>query len=976
MRVTTRIYKGEELPPAPAFSVCLERFQGLARMSNESPSQNWARLKTLFAELLPLSADERSARIHVECGDDAWLRNELISLLSSHEDSAALLDTPLEARATAMFRPGSSEVDPTLPAQIGPYRPLRLLGSGGMGAVYLAERSDGAFTQCVALKLIHGGFTHVEARARFLRERRILAGLRHPGIAQLFDGGVSEQGLPYFTMEWVEGEPITNWCDAQALDVASRVDLFLRVLDAVAYAHRHLVVHRDIKPANLLVTARGEPKLLDFGIAKLLDGSEDATQTSHSRPFTPSYAAPEQLFNEAITTATDVYALGALLYELLSGRAPRRLRLHQGVVADSSEFERAPPRLSVALAESQSGNVDSARAEALAARQRHLQSGDLDQIVRIALQRQPDQRYPGVDAMADDLRAWRAHRPLLSRPTPWTLRARKYLRRHWRALGAAAALLMAIGAGLAGSLYQARQAEREARTSAEVRRVLTDLFSAADPNVAQGRDISVRQLLDQGRHRVMNELSESPEVRAQLLYDMGRIYRSLGEDRIAVEIFDAALPGLPTDADRSRLLTERALSLDMMRELDRAKADAEQALRLAPALDDAHVAAVVALATIELSLDQFDAGAARLQLLREVLTDSAQSAERDQHLSQVTTQLAMLRAQQGRWDEAEKLMREGIALSDAQPNDPDRGVEQVNLGEILQKLSRNDEAEAALRLGIAQHTRILGPTHPLTLGARKELALVLIQQRRFDEGDREYRETIDLYKATLGEQHPATGLALHNYAVAQYNRSNYAEAETLIRAALAIAERDLLPTHERVAVARLVLAASMLETGKLDAAVPMLEEYLRVMRERGVANTLPSALNTLAIAYIKQGRTQEALKLNAECLQIEAGLPGFLPKNSFWTRVIAARAHFVAGRVEQAARMQTEVLAEWREAFGSDLGPRAAALMVELATSLSALHRDVPQARALLEEAIAIRSAKMGATHALTLEAQAQLAAM
>lgn len=942
-------------------------------MTHPSPPQDWPRLKTLFAELLPLSKSERSERIDAECAENAWLRGELIALLSSHEATGALLDIPLEARATLLFAAVEDDVDVALPEQIGPYRPLSLLGSGGMGAVYLAARSDGAFEQRVALKLIHAGFTPMEARGRFLRERQILAGLRHPGIAQLFDGGVTEQGLPYFTMEWVEGEPITTWCDAQGLDVEARLDLFLHVLDAVAYAHRRLVVHRDIKPANLLVNARGEPKLLDFGIAKLLDGSEEVTQTSHSRPFTPTYAAPEQLYNEAITTATDVYALGVLLYELLAGRAPRRLRQNQSVVGDSAEFERTPPRLSLALAETLSANTDAACAVALAARERHLQSGELDQIVRIALARQPEQRYASVDAMAEDVRAWRAHRPLLSRPTPWSLRARKYLRRHWRALGVLATLVTAIGVGVASSLYQARQAEREEHTSAQVRRVLTDLFSAADPNVAQGRDISVRQLLDQGRYRVMHELAESPELRAQLLFDMGRIYRSLGENQIAVELLDAALPAMPSDTDRARVLTERALSLDSMRELGRAQADAEQAVRLVPRLGDEHVAAVVALATIELSLDHFDAGAQRLQSLREALLAQAQSAGRSLRLAHVTSELAMLRTQQGRWDEAETLMREGIALSGAQPDQPDRGVDQVNLGEILGKLGRFDEAEKALLQGIALHTRVLGPTHPLTLGARKELAMVLIKQRRFDEGDREYRETIELYKETLGAQHPATGLAEHNYAVAQYNRSNYAQAEVLVRSALAIAERDLPPTHERVAAARLVLAASMLETGKHDEAVPMLETHLQMMRERGVPNMLPSALNTLAIGYIKQGRADAALQLSAECLRIEASLPGFVPKNSFWTRVIAARAEYVAGRVERALQAQTQVLSDYREAYAADLGPRTAAVMVDLVNSLSKLQRDPAQVRALLEEVIVIRTDKLGAAHPLTKEAQVQL---
>jgi len=940
---------------------------------NPTPASDWSRRKALFVELAPLPPAERERRLDAECAGEPALRAALLDLLVSHDTAHALIDAPIAAGSAVMFDDGTQAQ--TLPPAIGPYRPLRLLGSGGMGAVYLAERRDDGFEQLVALKLIHAGFTHAEARVRFLRERQILAGLRHPGIAQLYDGGLSDQGLPYFTMEWIEGESITTWCERRQLDGAARVDLFLRVLDAVAYAHRHLVVHRDIKPANLLVDRLGQPKLLDFGIAKLLDGSEDATQTSHSRPFTPAYAAPEQLFNETITTATDIYALGALLYELLSGRVPRRTVVRQGVVADAGGFERDPSRLSAAFDE-RAASAD-AQAQALALRRRReLRSGDLDQIVRRALQRRPDDRYASVDALAEDLRAWRAFRPLASRPTALRQRAMKFLRRHWRSVSVTAALAGVLIAASVISLHQARVAEREARTSNEVRRMLTELFAAADPSVAQGRAISVRELLDQSRHRVLHELGDAPAVRAQLLLDMGRIYHALGEDPIALELLDAALPAMEQDRDRARVLMTRATSLDALGRLEPARVDAGRALGLVPALDDDHVEAVLTLAEVELSLDLIDAAAGRAQRLRDALARTASSAERDRRLSTTLGFLARLREQQGQWREAEQLMRSAIGLTHLDPDHPDQGVDQVNLGIILQSLARFDEAEQALRLGIAQHTRILGADHPLTLGARQELAVVLTQLRRLDEADSEYRAIIERFDHTLGSDHPQSALARHNFATTQYARGNYAQAEDLARQALTVAERTLPPTHERVVVARMVMAASMLETGKLDAAVAILEDCLRLTRERGVRNSLPSALNTLAIGYIKQGHSREALALTAETLAVEASLPGFDPKTSYWTRVIRARAQFAAGDYELALTEQRQLLADYRRSYGNDLGPRAATLMSELAATLNVLGRDQAQARALLDEVIAIRRTKIGAQHPATREAEAQRAAL
>jgi serine/threonine-protein kinase len=303
--------------------------------------------------------------------------------------------------------------DPLIDSRVGPYRLLRLLGEGGMGRVFLAERADGEFRQQVALKLMRPGFASGEINERFRRERELLARLAHPNIAQLHDGGVSADRSPYFTLEYVEGEPVVAWCDAHKLPIHARLELLLKICDAVQYAHRNLIVHRDLKPSNILVTAAGEPKLLDFGIAKALDADHEAGLTgTQSQPMTREYAAPEQVLGEPITTATDVYALGVLLYELLSGHLPYA-RAERGDVSWAKAIvEEQPEPLTRAIARSAArpidadeGDIASARSATFAALRRTVR-GDLDRIVQHALEKAPEARYGSVTAFADDVRAY------------------------------------------------------------------------------------------------------------------------------------------------------------------------------------------------------------------------------------------------------------------------------------------------------------------------------------------------------------------------------------------------------------------------------------------------------------------------------------------------------------------------------------------------------------------------------------------
>jgi serine/threonine protein kinase/tetratricopeptide (TPR) repeat protein len=425
--------------------------------------ERWARTKGVFGEAFAREGDARAAFLEEACGGDASLRAEVESLLASHDSAAGFLDVPaIPAEVLAAEAPP----DAVLPGErIGPYQLVRELGHGGMGTVYLAERVDDAFRKQVAIKVIRSGFDSAGVVARFRNERQILAGLAHPNVATLLDGGTTGGGLPYLVMEHVDGEPIDRYCDAHRLAVTARLELFLAVCSAVEHAHRRLVVHRDLKPGNILITKDGEPKLLDFGVAKLLDptGADDQTSDT-SRFVTPAFASPEQILGEAITTATDVYSLGALLYVLLTGQ--RAHGVSSGGLDELMRIVRTeePERPSAVVMRALPGEGESPVARAAArcatpARLRRQLAGDLDTIVLAAMRREPTRRYASVERLAEDVRRHLAGRTVSARTASVWYRTRKFAARNRAAVVAVALVVFSIVAGLAESSRQRARAE-------------------------------------------------------------------------------------------------------------------------------------------------------------------------------------------------------------------------------------------------------------------------------------------------------------------------------------------------------------------------------------------------------------------------------------------------------------------------------------------------------------------------------------
>ena len=472
-------------------------------------ARRWELLGDLLVELTTIAPEERESFVQAACGSDHELRAELQSLLAAHRAQG-----PLDSSPEFLISDSDPELPAELPgAQVGPYRLLRHIGEGGMGSVWLAERIDGVVKRAIALKRPHVSWIGTFAE-RTVQERDILAGLEHPNIARLYDAGVTDRGEPYLALEFIDGVPITQYCAAHHLMVRHRLQLLLQVLEAVQYAHSRLVIHRDIKPSNILISGKGRAHLLDFGIAGLLSQELSDAQSQGGGPFTPDYASPEQIRGEPIGTASDVYGMGVVSYEVLTGVRPYKLTARGGAALTSEIAHVVCPPASEAVADPNG--------------KRSLQ-GDLDAILAKALQKDPTLRYAAVAAFAADIERYLASRPVLARPNRFRYRAAKWVARNrWQTASIAVAVIALI-AGAAVAFWQAHQARLEAARAEQVKGFALSILESADIDSGAGAQTTAVQLLETARLRVEKELAGRPGMAAELMGAIG--YGLLGQDR-------------------------------------------------------------------------------------------------------------------------------------------------------------------------------------------------------------------------------------------------------------------------------------------------------------------------------------------------------------------------------------------------------------------------------------------------------------
>ncbi|WP_395683146.1 protein kinase domain-containing protein [Dokdonella sp.] len=941
--------------------------------------RDWPQVKALFDACLDSTPAARTRLLGDGTTVPPAVRAEVEALLAAHELSAPL-DGGAAAWGAPLFAAGIDDVDAP-PARIGPYRIVRELGRGGMGIVWLARRDEPGFEQQVALKRVRGGLDGAEARARFRRERGILARLAHDRIARLLDGGVDEGGRPWFALEYVEGEPIDRWCDARALPLRARARLFLDVLEGVAWAHRNLVVHRDLKPANVLVDDQGCVKLLDFGIAKLLEDDDTGSTATSMLLMTPTYAAPEQVRGEAVSTATDVYALGVLLFELATGLLPYRTPAATRQAIAQAVLEQEPERPARAL------NRANADAAALAAARGTTPAGlrsaldaDFARICSIALAKSPEQRHASVDALAADLRAWLERRPLLSRPTPPWRRLMQFARRHRIGLAASVLLCVTAVAGIGATLWQARIATRNAETARAVREFTTGLFAAVDPDQARGRDVPLREVLDLGARRAETGLADQPAVRGALLSDLGAIYTSLGDDARGIALLEQARDALLARPDRDDDELARAwLRLAEAQfedgRYDAAAASADAALHLLAAhapTDPLRIEGELRRVRIDEETDHLDAAGERIERVVDALrADPRASAT---NLSDALATLGNLRRLQTCNEEALAAHTEALAL--ARQVDADDPIVASRLHELAAAeaaVSQPQQAIAHLREAYALHRRVHGERHPLTLSTEGELAFALANSAQYDESDALFERNIAARRAVFGTDHAEVATPLNNQGVSQYTRHLYTDAARSFGEAWRIWRAAYGAEHSDTRSALTGYGGSLLEAGDFAAAEPLLLQAYEMSQRLDPPRKRESPINTLALLYERTQRLDEAERLLRANVALQAQANNGDARLYPWTTTLLGRVLRERGDLAGAR----EQLERCFIAFDTDDypdGPRTATCLVQLALVREAQREAATQVRPLLERALAVQEAKLGRDDAETVATRALLA--
>lgn len=785
----------------------------------------WQEVKAVLDGVLERHPSERTTFLELVCGRDRALREEVESLLAIEQETSGFLAAPV-------FGPFRDQADILKEGErLGAYRVLRKIGHGGMGSVYLAVRADDAYEKRVAIKVLGLG-TAEEIGRRFRAERQILANLDHPNIAKLLDGGADENGRPYLVMEYVEGRPIDEHCADGALPLRERLELFQKVCAAVHFAHQNLVVHRDLKPANILVSPDGDPKLLDFGIAKLLDpGRHDPTFTEIGlRPMTLEYASPEQVAGETITTASDVYSLGVLLYRLLTGRSPyEEAQGRQALERAVREID--PPWPSEVVKE---------REEA-----RRL-AGDLDTIVLRSLSKDSERRYASAEQLAADVRRHLDGLPVLARPDTVRYRTGKFVRRHRLGVSSAAAVLLIIlSFGIAMTfLYrkaveERRRSEAERERAEEVSEFLESLFAINDPGLSRGETITAREVLDRGAEQIIQDLETQPEVRAELMDTMGRAYRSLG---------------LYTPA---RDLLERSLSLR------RAHLDRDDP-RIAESL---HALAVLLRQT-------GDDGAAEPLVRAAVEIQVRFYGEEHAETLRGLNNLASLLEARGELGPAEDLYRRVLHLKRQTLGDEHEDVARGlnNLATLLYSKGDLAAAEPLYREALTIRRKIYGRRpHPEVAANLNNLAALLGDRGDAERAERLYREALEMRRELYPEPHLDIARNCSNLASLLRDRGDLAAAETLYREALSVA--DAIPEVQEHPIRAVILrnhADLLTETGRPAEAEPLAREALSIFRkaEPPQPMRIADAESVLGGCLAAQGRTAEAEPLLRGSLEI------------------------------------------------------------------------------------------------------------
>lgn len=850
---------------------------------------DWTILKAAFTTATTLDDSERAEMLAKFAAEYPQLDQQLKDLLAADTLDDGMLASPVANSAKKL---AASAVDPWVGRRIGAWTIKHRIADGGMGAVFLAERSDDEYQQDVALKIMTAQLLAKDAVIRFRAERQILASLSHPNIAKLIDGGSTDENLPYLVLELVDGLPIDEYCDVLKLDISARLQLFSKVCKAVDFAHRNLIVHRDLKPNNILVDKAGEPKLLDFGIAKLLENSSVqqtmAVTRDGMRAMTPEYASPEQVRGEAVTTATDVYSLGVLLYKLLCGRMPYLLASTNVAVVAKAICETVPSRPSVAVTTHFGEDHDAPRIVAfrdtsLVKLQKAL-SGDLDNIVLATLQKDPERRYPSARALFDDIQRYQAHEPITARPDSMAYRIGKFASRHRAGVSAAVAGLILIISLVSFYTWQVtherNRAEVQARKAEQVVDFLSGIFASVSPFETSGIEPSVREVLQRGAEDIDHSLSDQPEIHADLLRRLGIIHDELGLLSEAESLLDKSI----------------AIQREIYGEAD-------------PRIASVYLAR----ASAHRSAGEFEEALGKAEYALSIaLRERPPNEKRIAHAYHlVGNTQANLGNQVTSIEANEKSLEIYARLS---PEEDDQYA--LVLNDIAYSYLRLDDFDTSLRLGTeAYHRKIaaFGRFHPAVIVNLTMLSGINQMRGEMAEAEQRIRDTVEIADQLYGPEHPEYGRVLAELAEFLSSEQRWEETESLLLEAISVLERTYGADHFRTVQTYGALGEVYSETGRHDQALEIgyktLQNSISVHGPQGFRTAIDHA--EYADALLEAYRDDDAVVTFRQSVAIFESNSGGLA--TAYTQAKLARALLAIGEVEEAASVVAVAMSAGRK---------------------------------------------------------------
>ncbi len=920
----------------------------------------FARVRAIVLEALARPVAEREALLAERCAGDSALATEVRALLA--QDAGAgpeFLRTMdpgehlerLAARLGPLDPEGAvpEEAAEAAPERIGPYRLCEEIGRGGMGVVYRAEQTA-PIRREVAIKLVKRGMDTEAVIARFRAERQALASMDHPNIARVFDAGATEDGRPYFVMEYVPGRSLTRYCDEQRLGPNERLRLFLELCRAVQHAHQRGMLHRDLKPSNVLAFESDEGvrvKVIDFGIAKAIEdpvpGMTVMTRVGQLVG-TPEYMSPEQagIVDQPVDTRSDVYSLGALLYELLSGRRPYRFTRYSVEEIQRTFRETDPLRPSTAITASDpSTPTDASSSDAIGhSRRRTPQqlrrelSGDLDNIVLKAMHKEPDRRYASVDALADDIRRHQQGRPVNARADSWAYRSSKFVRRNALGVGLAAAAVVALaGFSVYTAVQSSRlarerdraiqaevQAQREAETAEQVSDFLVGIFEVSDPNEARGRTVTAREVLEEGAKRLDSELQEQPRVRARLLNTIGAVYENLGLYEDARGPIDEGLRLRrqwlgDDDPEVAESLVQKAWLLRDTGHSDEALPLIEHALEIQrAAYGEEHPDINETLYHLGSTYEELGRYDDAIALYRQVLElDHRLLGEDDPHVGESLNNLAVALSGQGAYAEAESLYRESLAFNRRVLGEdhPEVATSMANLSNLVFQHVDQEEGLALAEQALEMRRRILGDEHPATAIAAGNLGIKYYRLGRLEEAETLLRQSLATKQRTQGMRHPSTAHAWILLGLTQLGQEAWAAAESSYVQAVSIDRESLPPGHFGIARALEGLGRAYCGQGRWDEARPLYEEALAIRRAALPADhrEVCDSLRRLAQLERHDGRLDAAAALLEEAYAALERTQGPGASRTRTTGEELARVYEAQGRTAEARELRAALAA-------------------------------------------------------------------